>query len=367
MKILHFSDTHLWFKINNSDREQDFYDSFLRVIDYAIENKIEIVLHSWDLFHHSKPSNKSLAICIQWLLRLSEAGIQVIMIAGNHSTPRLSTQWHSFDIFTEIKNVNVFFKDYTEAIEIKGINFVNLPHIHDEKKFANELSEAWKYIKDWINIYMSHLGISAQNYDEYTDEISWINIKKSDLESLQKYDYVAMGHYHKNFSIWNIHYSWSLEHTSFNQKSYRTWFNVISIKDSKIEKIDFIQNNSRKMLEYFIDCEGILSTDELLEVIKSKDLDISGHIVKINFENMSTKMILDFDDTEICDFFKDSFYFEYRKIKKSKNTKISSENIKDSDNIIQDSFSDFWDKYEKNIDTHIDKEKLKNDILLKIK
>jgi len=48
-----------------------------------------------------------------------------------------------------------------------------------------------------------------------------VNITLEELKILKKFDYVALGHYHKQFCIGNICYPGSIEHTSFNQKNYK--------------------------------------------------------------------------------------------------------------------------------------------------
>lgn len=366
MKILHFSDTHLGFNIDNSKRDDDFYNSFNNVIDYAINNGVKYVLHSGDLFHFSKPWNKAISVCVDWLLKLSEHGIKTIMIAWNHSTPRLTNQTHAFEIFKEIPNVFLIYKDLTDAVEFDDLNLVWLPHIHSEKVFKEELSKAWDFLKSGkLNIYMSHFWITAQEYDEYTDEISWINILKEDLENLKKYDYVAMWHYHKNFKIWNIHYSGSLEHTSFNQKWNKTWFNILTIKDNKLEKVDFIETKSRNMAEYFLDCNTLRETSEVLEKLKEWNLEIKDNIVKFNFENMGQHLLLEFKDTEIWEFFKEAFHFEYRKIRKQDSESNLTWNFEETENFINDAFDDFWETVE--LDEALDKDKIKEELKLKIK
>jgi DNA repair exonuclease SbcCD nuclease subunit len=65
MKIIHFSDTHLGISIENTSRENDFYDNFKKVIDDIIFFRPDFVIHSGDLFHYSKPGNKALSVAIE--------------------------------------------------------------------------------------------------------------------------------------------------------------------------------------------------------------------------------------------------------------------------------------------------------------
>ena len=122
MRIIHFSDTHLWITLENTTREEDFYLNFLKVIDDIIELKPDFVIHSGDLFHTPKPSNKAISIAIKWFLKLKENNIKVILIAWNHDTPRLSITTHPFEIFRDFENINLFYENKINSIDFENIN-----------------------------------------------------------------------------------------------------------------------------------------------------------------------------------------------------------------------------------------------------
>lgn len=365
MKIFHFSDSHLWITLENTTREQDFYDNFELIINDILQKKPDIVIHSWDLFHTSKPSNKSISVVVENFLKLEKSWIKVIIIAWNHDTPRLTLTTHPFEIFKTLNNFYVFYEPKIDSFEIDWINFITLPHIHDEELFKSEFRKVNDLIINWkSNIFVSHFWISAREYDEYTDEISWINILVEDLKTLKKFDYVALGHYHKNFSIWNISYSWSIEHTSFNQKNYKIWYNIF---DNISQTKEVFELPFRKMIDLWnIDCKIFEKTSDLMEKIKN-DIDkynIKKAIVKIILENMTNKLILDFDEKLFLSFFADSFYFEYKKIKyiENKNTFL---NIRETQNTILDNFENFFDNYQ--LDKNINKDSLKIELKNKLK
>lgn len=402
MKIIHFSDTHLWLWLENTNREEDFYKNFEKVINDILNEKPDYVIHSGDLFHTSKPTNKAISVVISNFLKLQEAWIKVIIIAWNHDTPRLSITTHSFEIFKEFKWFYTFYEPKIEKLEFENVNFVLLPHIHDENIFKQEFKKAtelldknetfqkqevqgrkkilkWAYenVSEWKisfsedeilgiskvskkNIFISHFWISYQEYEEYTDEISWVNISVEELEILKKFDYVALGHYHKNFSLpWtNISYSWSLEHTSFNQKNYKNGYNIINLWERFEKKV--IELETRKMIDLWeINCENIFDTETLINFLE-KNLnkeEIKDAIVKISFINMDNKLIFDFRENLIISFFKETFYFEYKKFKKIDKNNLKNIDIKDSWNIITKNFEEFFKDYEIE-----DKEKLWKEI-----
>ena len=88
------ADTHLGFRqlhrVNDAgrnEREQDVYDAFEQAISKVIEIAPDAVVHSGDLFDSYHPSSAALRIALDGFRRVREAGIPIVVIAGNHSTP----------------------------------------------------------------------------------------------------------------------------------------------------------------------------------------------------------------------------------------------------------------------------------------
>lgn len=348
MKIIHFSDTHLWIWLENTIRENDFYNNFELVIDDILEKNPDIVIHSWDLFHNSKPSNKAISIVVKNFLKLKEKNIKVIIIAWNHDTPRLSTTTHPFEIFNSFENFFVYFEAEVSVLDIDDYRFVCLPHIHDENIFKEKFKKWIELInKNKKNIFISHFWLASSDYDEYTDEISGVNISVSDLKLLKNFDYVALWHYHKNFCMWNICYAWSIERTSFNQKNYKNWYNEITFDNWKTN-INSLYLLSRNMIDlWIIDCFAFEKTTDLITYLENKfnKIDLEWAIVKIIFENINNKLMLDFDEKIIYTFFEKTFYFEFKKLVTLKNQEFLNK-INQFWNTILDNFDSFMDNYE---------------------
>lgn len=365
MKIFHFSDTHLWISLENTTREEDFYKNFEFVITEILQKKPDVVIHSGDLFNTPKPSNKAISVVVENFLKLEKTWIKVIIIAWNHDTPRLSLTTHPFKIFQSMENFYVFYEPEIKNIEIYWINFVVLPHIHDENIFKEEFRKVNNLLKENTNnIFVSHFWISAKEYDEYTDEISWINITLDDLKTLKKFDYVALGHYHKQFCIGNICYPGSIEHTSFNQKNYKIGYNIF---DNEMQKKESFELPSRPMIDIWeIDCKDILSTKDLVEYLE-KNIDtksLKNAIVKVILKNITSKFMLEFDEKLFLSFFSECFYFEYKKIKFQENRNYKT-SINETSNTILDNFEIFFDNYQ--LDKNINKDSLKIELKNKLK
>ncbi|WNY28097.1 3',5'-cyclic adenosine monophosphate phosphodiesterase CpdA [Methanimicrococcus stummii] len=97
IRILHTGDTHLGSRQYHSDiRRRDFFDSFEKVIADAIENEMDAVIHSGDLFDNRNPTIEDLIDTIAILTPLKKVGIPFLGIVGNHEGKQ-NTQW--LDIF----------------------------------------------------------------------------------------------------------------------------------------------------------------------------------------------------------------------------------------------------------------------------
>jgi len=368
MKIIHFSDTHLWYGINGTKRDDDFYKNFDEAINIILKEKPDYVIHTGDLFHTSNPSNKAISKALNWFLKLSENKINTVLIAGNHSKPRLNTSVCPLEIFAELDYIYPIYSDNLINQEFDEINFVCLPHIHDEDLFKAEFKKASEFkVENKINIFMSHFWLQAKDYDEYTDEISGVNIEVALLEDLKTFDYVALGHYHKNFCLSkNICYSWSSEHTSFNQKSYKLWVNLLEFNNNKLNK-SVIKLETREIKEIIIDCEIFNNFSDLEKYLEENKFDIENKILKVIFTNMNSSLLLSFNDDIINKYFKTSFYFEYKKeFKQDENNNYNLEF--DEENISSSLLEDFIDNYDFSEEySSEDIQKIKKEILEDIK
>jgi DNA repair exonuclease SbcCD nuclease subunit len=96
-RVIHTGDTHLGYQqYHLSERRQDFLDAFRRVIDDAIEDGVDAVVHAGDLFHDRRPGLPDLLGTLSVLRELNEANIPFLAVVGNHETTRHG-QW--LDLF----------------------------------------------------------------------------------------------------------------------------------------------------------------------------------------------------------------------------------------------------------------------------
>lgn len=91
-KLLHVSDTHLGKRQYRSDeRREDYADAFEHAIEVAIDEQVDAVLHTGDLFDNKNPSLGTQIRCARLINRLGEesaGSIPFLTIVGNHERKR---------------------------------------------------------------------------------------------------------------------------------------------------------------------------------------------------------------------------------------------------------------------------------------
>ena len=94
-RILHTADSHIGadlpVRANGRYRRRgsDFVDSFKKVVARAYEFDVDLVIHAGDLFDRSQPGDGAIAAATEPLWQLARAGIQVIIVPGNHERSAL--------------------------------------------------------------------------------------------------------------------------------------------------------------------------------------------------------------------------------------------------------------------------------------
>jgi predicted phosphodiesterase len=100
MRIAHLADVHLGCRIYErltaqgaNIREQDIAQAFGRAIDGVIAARVDLVLLAGDFFHAVRPTNSAILVAYRELARLRQSlpNTPVIVISGDHDTPRSST------------------------------------------------------------------------------------------------------------------------------------------------------------------------------------------------------------------------------------------------------------------------------------
>ncbi|PSQ15120.1 DNA repair exonuclease [Halobacteriales archaeon QS_8_69_26] len=99
-RVIHTGDTHVGYRQYHSpERREDFLRAFEAVIDDAVADDVDAVVHTGDLFHDRRPALPDLQGVVGALRRLDDAGIPFLAVVGNHEGKR-DAQW--LDLFEDL-------------------------------------------------------------------------------------------------------------------------------------------------------------------------------------------------------------------------------------------------------------------------
>ncbi len=189
MKFAHLADTHLGYRqFGLYERERDFYEVFEKIIDRIIEEKVDFVIHSGDLFDNSRPSPLALLTFQKCLLKLKNANIPVYAIAGNHDSvlrkgaipPQVLFKKFGLKVISPI-NTNYMYED----VFIAGLPYYSSSQYKNLKNKLSELSK--KAANHEKSILVLHQGIDKYFNLQYELEIGDIP---------DNFTYYALGHLH---------------------------------------------------------------------------------------------------------------------------------------------------------------------------
>ena len=199
MRLVHLADIHLGFRqyqrqtpAGINQREADVAAAMRRVIDKVIELKPDLVLIAGDVFHTVRPTNPAILHAFIQFSRLRESlpEARIVMVAGNHDTPRSAETGSILKLFSQLGIDVVERESKWVPVPEHDLTILAVPDSpRDKPRFERDATV--KY-----NILMYHGEIEGvlPNWGRELDR-SPMTISLKELGP-QKWDYVALGHYH---------------------------------------------------------------------------------------------------------------------------------------------------------------------------
>lgn len=277
MNFVHIADVHFDTPfVNLSDKENlgelkrlEQRNVFKKVIEYIKENKIENLFISGDLYE-SQSIRESTIIYINNLFKeIPETKIYIA--PGNHDPYTKDSFYNLFDW-----NSNVYiFKNKIEKIETEEANIYGFG-FNDFYCAGADIENVNIADKDKINILVIHGTLDgALNIQKPYNPIS------SKVLEEKCFDYVALGHIHKNNINENkkIIYPGSLVAQGFDELGKHGMV-VGKIENGTLER-KFIEIEQKEFEEIKIDVTDMISFEELIEKINSVE-NYNNKLLKIN-------------------------------------------------------------------------------------
>jgi len=272
VRVLHFADLHLGVEnygrldptTGLSSRAADFLGAFDRVVEFALDHEVDLVLFAGDAFKNVSPSPTYQRAFAERIYRLAVIGkIPVFLLAGNHDLPHAAGRAHTIEIFEtlEVPRVTVAHRPGVTLIETASgpVQVVAVPWIvrsallsRDEYKgrSLDEIDELledrlWRMVAsggssllaqldpDLPTVLVAHGTVQGAVWgSERGILLGNDTVLPANLVSNPAFDYVALGHIHKHQAIGEsppVVYSGSLERIDFGEEKEPKGFVVVDL------------------------------------------------------------------------------------------------------------------------------------------
>lgn len=223
MKLIHIADTHLGLaafsrldpNTGMNLREKQIYDNFLRGINDIINARPDCLVHAGDLFDTVKPKTKAYTTVLEALDRLSQAGIPLVIIAGNHSMPKTRYTTSPYEVLGYHKaDVKAAYKFRYEKYELGDTVFHLLPNMLRPEDYRTEFDKI-EFSASHHNVLVTH-GLATQIRDKRLATVAEHELDNTILSG--DFDYIALGHYHRQCQVTdNAWYAGSQEYLTYGE------------------------------------------------------------------------------------------------------------------------------------------------------
>lgn len=277
IKIIFLSDTHLGFdypirpKKEKRRRGIDFFNNFDKVLEYAQEERADLVIHGGDLFFRTLIPPPIIDMVYERIFNFAESGIPIVMVPGNHESSRLPVS-----LFMQHPNIQYYNKPQVFKFSFKGIDFdiAGFPCVRKDvlSKFPEITREIEAQLRlESIKFLCMHQSIEGAivGPSDYTFRGGKDVIPIRDLPEV--YDLFLSGHIHRSQILYSacqtpIIYPGSIERTAFAEKDETKGFYEININESKEISYEFIPLETRPMIDILLQ-KDLYTTATLKEEI----------------------------------------------------------------------------------------------------
>lgn len=245
MKLIHCADLHLGSSLSSlprelaEERKAAIRSSFTRMLDYAKENNVSIILLSGDVFDREKPYKKDLEFFYSAVEQAPK--ITFFYLRGNHDSAETLRALPNLKTFSE-----KWFSYSCGDLSVSGIEL--------SPDNADSYHSTLSLNKDKKNVVMLHGQLGTD-----------INLTKLRDKHI---DYLALGHVH-SYSDGQIDargyyaYCGCLEGRGFDETG-KKGFVLLNIEGNKTS-YEFIPFSSKVIEEHRIDISGLLDTYSIMK------------------------------------------------------------------------------------------------------
>ena len=312
IRLIHTGDLHIgvqnYGRVDGTTgmhtRLMDFLQTLDKLVDYAVDNQTDAVLICGDVFKNREPDVTQQREFAKRIKRLSDAGIIVYIIVGNHDLHNAVGKATSVEIYdvVDLPGVYVRRKPVVDVLDTRRgpLQIVALPYASPSNlavegssiqdisvSVRDRLGQILDMIIQRLNpelpaVLMSHFSlIGAVPGSEKAIMLGREVTLPAGFFARPELDYVALGHIHKHQILYEkppVVYCGSIDRVDFNEEREDKGFVEVSLKKGDAS-YEFIKLDTRPFRTFYVDATGGQPFEEVVKAIEDEVLDDA--IVKI--------------------------------------------------------------------------------------
>jgi exonuclease SbcD len=324
IRLLHFADLHVgmenYGRLDSASgvngRVLDFLHRFDELVDYGLEREVDLVIFAGDAFKTRNPNPTYQRAFARRVKRLSDAGVPVVLLVGNHDLPTMAQQANSIDIFRtlDVPNVVVGREEAVHTIETRRgpVQVATVPYpvrqrLLSQKEYRGlsirELDDRLQTVvaeviqamakqldPDIPSVLAAHLSVSGASFgSERSVMLGRDAVVLKSVLADPAWDYVALGHIHMHQSLNGddhppVVYSGSLERIDFGEEGQPKGFCWVELARGKTRgwtaTWEFVEVNARPFITVRADVRQ--APDPLLALRQEVDKhDLTDAVVRL--------------------------------------------------------------------------------------
>jgi len=325
MRLVHLSDLHLGYRqylrltpTGINQREADVARTFQRAVDHVIRLEPDLILLAGDVFHTARPTNAAILHAFRQFLRLRKElpTTDIVLVAGNHDTPRT----------TETGSILALFEQLDVKVASTEARSFSVCGGEASVLAVPDVPGAWPARSDATakhNILLIHANMPEVVPPHVAEmDRAAINLTRADI-GLSKWSYVALGHYHVHRRVAdNAYYSGAIDYTSLN-----VWGEMGEAEDLGLKGKGFIEYDLETREHRFHDLapsrvfvrlpdisarnKSVAELDsEILRVVEKHKGGIDDKVVRLTLRDVPRHIARELDHKVLRDFKRRAVHFQ---------------------------------------------------------
>ena len=313
IRLMHIADVHLGVETHGkanpetglNTRLEDFTKALNDAVDIALADDVDICVFAGDAYKVRDPSQTHQRAFASGLRRLSEAGVPIVMLVGNHDIHNMRGRAHALEIYGVLGGAGVYILQSPEVIAVPtrrgDVLVAGMPYLtrsrvvaQDEAKgksveeVANIIRDQYaEFVADMarqVAAFPKHIAVLTGHFTVADARVGTQGALIAPAEpqvpvsalALPEFSYVAMGHIHK-FQDLNkkshppVVYSGSIDRVDFGERDEVKGFVIAEIVKGEKTALRHVPLNTRPFVEIRVDTQDSDDpTSVILDAIKKR-------------------------------------------------------------------------------------------------